>query len=117
MQTVEIIGVFIPIIAIIGAVIMVIYLRKFLNQERMAMIDKGLSPADLQKSREEGFGTLKFALLLIGIGLGFLAGNILESYTNMDNEVAYFSMLFLFGGVGLTIAYVIQKKNMEKEVH
>lgn len=117
MQPVEIIGVFIPIIAIIGVVIMVIYLRRFQNQERMAMIDKGLSPADLKTSKEESFGTLKFALLLIGIGLGFLMGNIIASYTDMRQNIAYFSMLFLFGGIGLIIAYVIQRKHTNKNIH
>lgn len=115
MQVVEIIGVFIPIIAIIGAVIMVIYLRRFENQERMAMIDKGLSPADLKKPKEEGFGTLKFSLLLMGVGLGFLVGYFIDSNTRMD-EMSYFSMLFLFGGIGLAIAYTIQKKRIDKEI-
>ncbi|MGK7391997.1 MAG: DUF6249 domain-containing protein [Candidatus Cyclobacteriaceae bacterium M2_1C_046] len=116
MQPVEIIGVFIPIIAIIGVVIMIIYLRRYENQERMAMIDKGLSPDDFKKSKEQGFGTLKFALLLMGIGLGFLMGNILGSYTDMRDNIAYFSMLFLFGGIGLIIAYVIQRKQTDKEI-
>ena len=109
----QIIGVFIPIVAIIGFVVMMYYLRKFENAEKMAMIDKGMSPADLKRPKEEGFGTLRFALLLIGAGLGFLAGYFLEENTRM-NEVAYFSMLFLFGGIGLVVAYLVQQKRVNK---
>ena len=43
------IGVFIPIIGIIGLVIMIIYLRKYENEERMAMIDKGIDPSIFTK--------------------------------------------------------------------
>src|SRR5688572_32934772 len=41
---VAVIGTMIPIIAIIGTFVMIIYLRKYDNQERMAMIDKGVDP-------------------------------------------------------------------------
>ena len=111
----QMIGVFIPIIGIIGAVVVIIYLRRFQNQERMAMIDRGLSPADLKKPQEEGFGTLKFALLLIGIGLGFLVGYFIDANTRMD-EMSYFSMLFLFGGIGLIVAYTIQQKRIQNKM-
>lgn len=110
----EIIGVFIPIIAIIGIVIMIIYLRRYENIERMAMIEKGMSPADLKKPKEEGFTSLRFGLLLVGAGLGFLVGYFLDENTRM-NEIAYFSMLFVFGGIGLLIAYFMQQKKLEKK--
>ena len=108
----QIIGVFIPIVAIIGVVIMVVYLRRYENIERMAMIDKGMSPADLKRPKEEGFTSLKFGLLLIGAGLGFLVGYFLDANTRME-EIAYFSMLFVFGGIGLLIAYFMQQRKMD----
>ena len=108
------IGVFIPIVAMIGVVIMIIYLRRYENIERMAMIDRGLSPADMKKPKEEGFTSLKFGLLLIGAGLGLLVGYFLDENTRM-NEIAYFSMLFIFGGIGLLIAYFMQQKKLERK--
>lgn len=110
----EIIGVFIPIIAIIGAVIVIIYLRRYQNEERMAMIDKGLSPADQHRRRSNTSGPLRFSLLLIGIGLGFIVGYFLDSNTNMD-ELSYFSMLFIFGGIGLGLSYLIEEKKAKEE--
>lgn len=115
MDPVEIIGVFIPIIAIISTVIMIIYLRRFQNQERMAMIDKGLSHIDIKKPESEGFGSLKAALLLIGAGIGFLIGDFLHNYAGVRHIVAYVSMLLLFGGTGLITAYILQQKRQGKK--
>lgn len=108
---VAIIGVMIPIIGIIGAIFIVIYLRKFQNIERMAIIDKGLDPA-LFKVERSVAGTLRAALLLIGAGVGLLLGYWLDETFNMQ-EVAYFSMLFIFGGLGLGIAYMIEEKKYQ----
>lgn len=110
------------VIAIIGAmfvtpiaiVIMVVFLRKFSNMERMKAIESG---ADLSKLKVGGtsgkFITLRFALLLIGIGLGFLLGNILDQAANME-EVGYFSMFFICGGAGLGAAYLVESKQREQ---
>lgn len=41
---IPVLAISLPIIITLGAFIMVVYLRKYKNIERMAMIDKGLSP-------------------------------------------------------------------------
>ncbi len=38
-------GVMIPIVAMIGSFITIVYLRRFSNLEKMAIIDKGLDPS------------------------------------------------------------------------
>lgn len=105
---VEVIGVFIPIIAIIGIVVAIIYLRRYENEERLSMIEKGMNPGDIKKSRNTSL-PLRFSLLLIGVGVGLFVGYFLDANTRME-EVAYFSMLFIFGGLGLGVAYVIEEK-------
>lgn len=110
----QVLGVMIPIIAIIGFFIMVIYIRRFENQERMAMIDKGVNPELFGKKPKNTSGTLRLALLLIGVGIGFLLGYALDRSFDMD-EVGYFSMLFIFGGLGLGTAYVIEEKKAKNE--
>ena len=50
----------------------------------------------------------------MGAGIGLLAGYFLDEAFRMD-EVAYFSMLFIFGGAGLGLAYVIEEKRDKKE--
>lgn len=112
---VAVIGVFIPIIAIISAIVMIIYLRKYENDERMAMIEKGVDPAlfNLKKQRSTSL-PLRFSLLLIGVGLGLFIGYFLDVHFGME-EVAYFSMLFICGGIGLGLAYIIEEKKIKEE--
>jgi len=106
--SVAVMGVLLPIIISLGAFVMIVYLRKFENIERMSIIDKGLSP-DLFKSNRVAPTTIRWALLLIGVGIGFLMGYWLDRVFDME-EVGYFSMLFIFGGIGLGLAYVLEER-------
>ena len=101
-------GIMLPIIISLGAFVMVGYIRKFVSLERMAIIEKGLNP-DLFKTEKSASGTLRASLLLIGIGIGFLVGYWLDRTFDMD-EVGYFSMLFIMGGLGLGLAYIVEEK-------
>ncbi|MGC4022817.1 MAG: hypothetical protein QM734_13150 [Cyclobacteriaceae bacterium] len=105
---VAVIGTLIPIIISIGVFITVIYIRKFQNLERMAIIDKGMDPALFNKESSNA-PTLRWALLLIGSGIGLLTGYFLDYSWNTE-EVGYFSMIFIFGGIGLGLAYLIEEK-------
>jgi hypothetical protein len=109
---VAIMGIMIPIISIVGFFITIIYIRKFQNLERMAIIEKGLSP-DIFKQESSTAGTLRGAMLLLGAGLGLLMGYWLDRSFDME-EVGYFAMLFIFGGLGLGIAYVIDERKNAK---
>ena len=111
-----VLGILMVIIAIVGAYVMVIYLRKYGNIERMAMIEKGLDP-QLFTEKKRPLSTswsLRFALLLIGAGVGLLLGHFLDTNFYME-EVAYFSMLFICGGIGLAASYVIEERKIKAE--
>ncbi len=54
--------------------------------------------------------SLKYGLLAIGIATGSLLGNILYETNLMEEEIAYTSMVFLFGGLGLVSSYLILRK-------
>jgi hypothetical protein len=107
---VAVLGVMVPIILIICVMVMVIYIRKYENEERMSMIDKGIDPATFIKRARDTSGALRASLLLIGAGTGLLLGYFLDRSYDMD-EVGYFSMLLICGGIGLGAAYVIEEKN------
>lgn len=102
-----------PIIITLGAFVMVVYIRKFENIERMAIIDKGLSPDLFKKDKKESTSpVLRWALLLIGAGMGLMLGYFFDEIFRMG-EVAYFSCLLIFGGLGLLLAYVIEERKLK----
>ena len=111
----EILGIVMVIIAIIGAYIMIIYLRRYANEERMAMIEKGVDPQflNIRKPRNTS-GPLRASLLLIGGGVGLLLGHYLDRTFDME-EVGYFSMLFICGGLGLGASYLIEERKIKAE--
>ena len=88
------------------------------NKERLALIEKGMD-ASIFKIESQGhwrYGALKFGLLAIGIGIGLVVANILDVNGIMDEEVAYFAMVFIFGGLGLLSYYKLMGKlKPEKE--
>jgi len=104
-------AVFIPIaffIMMFGIVYVSITSR---NRERMALIEKGADPKLFESEKKASTGgILKWALLMVGIGLGiFLATLLVEA--GINEPASYFSMIFLCGGVGLLISYKVEQKN------
>jgi hypothetical protein len=92
---------------------MIVFLRKYENGERLKMIEHGMDPHS-KSSKTRGTG-LKFALVAIGIGIGLLVGSMLDSSGIVYEEVAYFSMGFIFGGIGLLIGYILEAKKIKEE--
>lgn len=107
-----ILGIIWLIIFSVGALVMTVYLRKYTNEERMSMIEKGMSPGDIKRTYNTSL-PLRFSLLMIGVGFGLLIGYFLDRAFYMD-EVAYFAMIFICGGAGLGAAYIIEEKKAKE---
>ncbi len=109
-------GVLVPISLFLGGFTTIVFLRKYENDERMAMIEKGMEPITRKKGSR--FGTLRFALLLIGVGLGIMIGLITIKVTGTTDEnvmgAVYGGTVLIFGGCGLLAAYIINKHKEEK---
>ena len=104
----EILIPFIVFAASFGIVYVVITAR---NRERLSLIEKGINPLEFKnKSDSSSYAILKWALLLVGIGLGLFLGSIMDTYTQLPSEPAYFAGALLFGGLGLALAFMIAKK-------
>ncbi len=84
------------------------------RKERLALIEKGLT-ANIFNSEANVSPSLKYGIFCIGIAIGFLLGEILVQNTNLEEGVAYLSMIFLFGGIGLVVYYFIAQKHTRKE--
>jgi len=102
---------------------MVFGIRYLSNKEKMAMIERGLDPG-VGKSAPRPYLSLKFGLLLVGLGIGLLTaltvvrnmfgGEMTEAEVSQAVAV-YFGCLGVFGGLGLIVSFVIEKKAIEKD--
>jgi len=107
----------IAIISTFGSLFGILYLYiTARNRERMALIERGLSSADIfsgETKISNKYLGLKLGLLIIGIGLGILAGmslsSILQDYKHQ--EIYSWSFVMIFGGIGLFVSYLIEKKD------
>ena len=87
------------------------------SKERLALVEKGLN-VDIFKDKTPKKTSPKYSLLKLGIFLASLAVGILVGYllsTVINEEVAYFSMILLFGGAGLIVAHYITSSLASKE--
>lgn len=105
-------GIFVPIgfFLAIFAILYVYWTTR--SKERMALIDKG-ADASIFKSPPSKYALLKWGIFLIGAAIGVVSGYALS---NVINEVvAFFTMIFFFGGIGLIVAYFITRRLSQKE--
>ncbi len=86
------------------------------HRERMAMIQQGKDPMQykIQMQKTESNRVLKVGILFAAFGLGLVAGWGLEE-GGVPSETAYFAMIFLFGGLGMIIYHLSQRKQRNKE--
>jgi uncharacterized membrane protein YbhN (UPF0104 family) len=111
--------IFIPILLGLGLYATILGIRYLQNQENMLMIQNGMDPG-IRRPKGPTFIALKIGLLLIGAGLGlftaFLLDNTIMNYNEHNNNPSlYFSLIAIFGGLGLFISHLIEMKdNKEK---
>ena len=79
------------------------------RKERVALIEKGVDASIFGSSKNQP-SSLKWGLLFVGIGAGILLGKVLAVYTTLEEEPAIFSMICLFGGIGLIIYHLIANR-------
>lgn len=112
----------IPIVLFVGGFALIFALRYFSNKEKMAMIERGIDPG-LRKATPMPFLSLKFGLLMIGAGIGLIVALLTTRGMlgeNMGEEkgqavAVYFGCIFIFGGLGLVISYILEKKWLDQQ--
>ena len=110
-------GILCGIIVSLGFFAMIFGIIYLYKRERMAMIERGMDPRRY-KPRSAPYPILKWAMLLIGAGLGLLLANIISrtllktaDYDD-DNVAIYFALIAIFGGLGLFASYRMEKKEI-----
>lgn len=87
------------------------------NKERLALIEKGADASIFNIGKRSGSSwkvvVINLAFLLMGIGLGVLLANILDTYSGLDEDAVYPAMIFLMAGIGLYVGYTQTKKALE----
>lgn len=107
----ELIAIMVPL-GFFAMIFGIVYLQK---REKMAMIERGMDPRRY-KPQSAPYQNLKWGLLLIGAGLGLFIACVLDrtvfAASMDDNEAIYFSLIAIFGGLGLFMSYRIEKKEI-----
>ena len=95
----------------------IVYLR---TRQNLAMIEKNMNPKEFA-NRPAPYKNLKWALLLIGAGVGLFLAYLLDNYMlpvqinkfghhGDQNVPIYFALIAIGGGLGLFGSYKMEKK-------
>ena len=109
----------VPIVLFSTGFAMIFGIRYLISKERMAMIERGINPKEGQ-SAPKPFLSLKIGLLLVGLGLGLLVALCTVIFTHLRNDesvAVYFGFILIFGGIGLIISYLIEKKWLDQQAY
>ncbi len=110
----------VAVLAIIfGSIFGVFYLYfSSRNKERLALIEKGADASIFNIGKRSGASwkviVLNLAFLLMGIGLGVFIANIFDTYSNLNDDAVYPSMIFFMAGVGLYVGFTQTKKAIDE---
>ena len=109
----------IPIVMFAGAFAMIFGIYYLKTRQNLAMIEKGMNPKQFA-NRPAPYKNLKWALLLIGAGLGLFLAYLLDNYVLLShstdrynderNVPIYFALIAIGGGLGLFGSYKMEKK-------
>lgn len=116
----------IPITMFAGGFAMIFGIYYLKTRQNLAMIEKGMNPKEFA-NRPAPYKNLKWALLLIGAGVGLFVAFLLDTYLpnstikevyegrtyyhhNDAFAAIYFALIAIGGGLGLFGSYKIEKK-------
>lgn len=96
-----------------AAIVLSLYFYyKARNKERMALIENGLW--DKKPGKKTNYSGFKAGMFFIGLAVGIFIGYLLGEFTGINEVVAFFSMILLFGGASLILTnFITIKKEQE----
>ena len=120
----NIIGVMIPIVAIVGGLSLAFAIRYLKSKERMEMISRGMDVSafkelDLAEAmgKKERRNPLRQGFIALGVGAGVLVSYALchTIFRGDDNEIIYLGVVALFVGAAIIASHMMDKKEPEQE--
>ena len=123
--------VLIPLTMFAGGFAMIFGIVYLKTRQNMAMIEKGMNPKEFV-NRPAPYKNLKWALLLIGAGVGLFLAYMLDTFVlrhtvtteifngntyhhgDDGNPAIYFSLIAIGAGLGLFGSYRMEKKWWEE---
>ena len=105
-------GIFVPIGFFLATFAILYVYWTTRTKERLALVEKG-ADASVFKAECSKFALLKWGIFLIALAVGVISGYALSNV--IDEVAAFFTMILLFGGVGLIIAYFVTNSLSKKE--
>ncbi len=110
-MAVQIIGVFIPIIALLIIGLMFVTFYYLRSRERQLLIEKGLDAQSIKEffeSKRDPYRLLKIGIIILGFGIGLGIGMALQDSTGKDFWIPF--LLFAGTGIGFVLANIIAAK-------
>lgn len=112
--------VLIPIVMFAGGFAMIFGIYYLKTRQNLAMIEKNMNPKEFA-NRPAPYKNLKWALLLIGAGVGLFLAYLLDYFilpqkldhfgnSHGENAPIYFALIAIGGGLGLFGSYRLEKK-------
>ena len=113
-------GILVPLsfFLMIFGIIYLIYSTR--NRERLALIEKGVDASIFLEGKNNGVPAWKIfvvnlAFLLIGSGIGIFIALLITTYTSLNDDAVYPSIIFIMAGLGLLIGFGTAKDLDKKE--
>jgi hypothetical protein len=110
------VGILVPLgsfAMVFGIVYLIVTAR---NKERMALIERGADPSLFECVKKGNSNRLlKWGAFLFAIGLGIVVAYMLAKNDVMDEDSAYFAMIFIFGGLALIGTHLYEHKQGKQD--
>ncbi len=101
---IPLLGIIVPFATAFG-IVYILYSTR--HRERMSMIDKGMDP-QIARPAPDGRRAMRNGLFMVGIGLGLLAGWIIQHALlgpDSENPLPFFIGIAVLGGASLMVYY------------
>ena len=111
-----VLGVMIPIVAIVGGISLAGAIAYMRSKERMEMISRGMDVSKFDTRFDMGRrrrSPLRSGFVWLGAGIGLLLAYYLchTVFAGQDNQVIYFGTVATFVGLGLLLSHFLDKKD------